>query len=123
MAVFGYNEAVYGALCYIYGDDDRELSVQEQLGIRTHFLERHYLSNESMEAISYRWSQGPSDFYWDVINSLNDCSLTQRLEAYKTICIVINDFSASRNDRWDPANRIREDMGISTDEYNRYIGK
>ena len=123
MATYGYNEAIYGALCYIYGDDDNMISSDEKGGIKSRFNERHYLSNETMEAISYRWSQGIDDFYWDVINSLNECSLTQRLEAYRTICIIINDFSANRDDRWDPANKIREDIGISTDEYRRYIGK
>jgi hypothetical protein len=74
-----------------------------------------------MEAISYRWSKGGDDFYWDVVNSLNECSLTDKLEAYKTICIIINDFSANRKERWEPANKIREDISISSDEYNRYV--
>jgi hypothetical protein len=108
-------------LCYIYGDDDDKVSVEEKRGIKSRFNERHYLSNETMEAISYRWSKGGDDFYWDVVNSLNECSLTDKLEAYKTICIIINDFSANRKERWDPANKIREDISISSDEYNRYV--
>jgi hypothetical protein len=121
MAVFDYNEAVFGALAYIYGDDDSTISVEEKEGFRSRFEERHYLSRETMKAIYARWSQGPDDFYWDVINSLNECSLTERLEAYRTICIILNDFSSNRDDRWGPANRIREDMGISTEEYSRFI--
>jgi hypothetical protein len=121
MATYDYNEAIYGALCYIYGDDDDKLSVEEKRGVKSRFSERHYLSNETMEAISYRWSKGGDDFYWDVVNSLNECSLTDKLEAYKTICIIINDFSANRKDRWNPANKIREDISISSDEYNRYV--
>lgn len=122
MAIYGYNEAVYGALCYIYGDDDDKISVEEKRGIKSRFVDRHYLSHETMETISHRWSNDPENFYWDVINSLNESSLTDRLEAYRTICIIINDFSAQRDDRWDPANRIREDMNISSEDYNRYIG-
>ena len=122
MAIYGYNEAVYGALCYIYGDDDYKISVEEKRGIKSRFVDRHYLSHETMETISHRWSNDPENFYWDVINSLNESSLTDRLEAYRTICIIINDFSAQRDDRWDPANRIREAMDISIDDYNRYIG-
>ena len=122
MAIYGYNEAVYGALCYIYGDDDYKISVEEKRGIKSRFVDRHYLSHETMETISHRWSNDPENFYWDVINSLNESSLTDRLEAYRTICIIINDFSAQRDDRWDPANRIREDMNISSEDYNRYIG-
>ena len=121
MATYDYNEAIYGALCYIYGDDDSEISAKEKEGIFSNFNERHYLSLETRKAISYRWSQGPEDFYWDVINSLNECSLTEKLEAYRTICIVINEFSANRKDRWNPANKIREDIGISAEEYNRYV--
>jgi hypothetical protein len=123
MAMYGYDEAVYGALCYIYGDDDNKLSVQEQNGFQSYFNERHYLSHETMKTISYRWSKNSDDFYWDVINSLNDCSFTQRLEAFKTICIIINEFSSNRDDRWGPAHKIREDLGISSDEYKRYIGR
>lgn len=122
MAIYGYNEAIYGALCYIYGDDDDKISVEEKRGIKSRFVDRHYLSHETMETISHRWSNDPENFYWDVINSLNESSLTDRLEAYRTICIIINDFSAQRDDRWDPANRIREDMNISSEDYNRYIG-
>jgi hypothetical protein len=123
MATYDYNEAIYGALCYIYGDDDNKISAKEKKGIKSRFNERHYLSNETMEAISYRWSQGIEDFYWDVINSLNECSLTEKLEAYRTICRTIHDFSPKRDDRWNPANKIREDIGISIDEYNRYVKK
>lgn len=123
MATFDYSEAVYGALCYIYGDDDSTISSSEKSGVKSRFLDRHYLSNETMETISYRWSKGPENFYWDVINSLNECSLTDRLEAYRTICIIINDFSPDKNFRWTPANKIREDIGISTEEYNTYIGQ
>ena len=121
MATYDYNEAIYGALCYIYGDDDGSITVKEKGGIKPIFNERHYLSNETMETISYRWSKGGDDFYWDVINSLNECSLTEKLEAYRTICRIINRFSSERNERWVPANKIREDIGISEDEYNRYI--
>jgi hypothetical protein len=121
MATYDYNEAVYGALCYIYGDDDNEISIKEKAGFYQRYSERHYLSLETRKVISYRWSQGVEDFYWDVINSLNECSLTEKLEAYKTICIIINDFSANRKERWDPANKIREDIGISVDEYKRYV--
>jgi hypothetical protein len=121
MATYDYNEAIYGALCYIYGDDDSKITSEEKRGIKSHFNKRHYLSNETMEAISYRWSQGSEDFYWDVINSLNECSLTEKLEAYRTINRTINDFSPNRKDRWDPRNKIREDIGISSDEYNRYV--
>ena len=118
MAVFGYNEAVYGALCYIYGDDDNLISAEEKRGIKPRFLERHYLSNESMEAISYRWSLGPNDFYSDVINSLNDCSLTQRLEALKTFVIVADgDLSKAHL-----VGRIMNDIGIVSSEFNRYTG-
>ncbi len=123
MATYDYNEAIYGELCYIYGDDDNKISAEEKKGIKSRFNEWHYLSNETMEAISYRWSKGIDDFYWDVINSLNECSLTEKLEAFKTICITINDFSPNRDDRWGPANKIREDMGISSDEYSRYVKK
>jgi hypothetical protein len=122
MATYDYNEAIYGAMCYIYGDDDSKISVKEKEGIKSRFNERHYLSNETMETISFRWSKGTEDFYWDVINSLNECSLTERLEAYRTICIIINDFSKERDDRWGPANKIREDLGISSEEYERYRG-
>ena len=123
MATYDYNEAIYGALCYIYGDDDNKISAEEKKGIKSRFNKWHYLSNETMEAISYRWSQGIDDFYWDVTNSLNECSLTEKLEAFKTICRTINDFSPNRDDRWSPAHKIREDMGISLDEYNRYVKK
>jgi hypothetical protein len=122
MAVYDYNEAVYGALCYIYGEDDDRISVEEKRGVKSRFVERHYLSQETMETISHRWSRDSEDFYWDVISSLNECSLTNRLEAYRTICVIINDFSAQRDDRWEPAHRIREAMDISIDDYNRYIG-
>ena len=123
MAVYDYEEAVYGALCYIYGDDDNKITSGEKSGVQSEFLERHFLTNESMEAISYRWSRDIDAFYWDVINSLLECSLTQRLEAYRTICIVKNRFSSNRDDRWTPANRILADLGITVDEYNYYIGR
>jgi hypothetical protein len=121
MATYGYEEAVYGALCFIYGEDDNTFSGNEKQGVWAYFDERHYLTRETKEAISYRWSKNSDDFYWDVINSLNECSLTEKLEAYRTICRVINGWSSERNDRWIPANKIREDLGISSDEYNRYV--
>jgi hypothetical protein len=123
MPIFDYNEAIYGALCYIYGDDDNTISSKEKSGIQPKFLERHYLSEETMKTISYRWSKDSDDFYWDVVNSLNECSLTDRLEAIKTICIIINDFSANRKDRWNPVNKIMDDIGISDDEYQKYTGR
>ena len=123
MASYDYTEAIYGALCYIYGDDDNTISAEEKRGIKSRFNKSYYLSNETMEVISYRWSQGIDDFYWDIINSLNECSLTEKLEAYRTICKTINDFNANRDDRWVPARRIREDIGITHDEYQRYIGE
>jgi hypothetical protein len=123
MPVFDYNEALYGALCYIYGDDDNTISVDEKEGFKPRFLERHYLSHETMKTISYRWSSlNVEEFYWEVVNSLNEHSLTDRMEGFKTICIIINDFSANRDDRWTPANRLREDPGFSREEYNRYTG-
>lgn len=120
MAIFDYNEAVFGALAYIYGDDDSTISVKEKEGFESRFEERHYLSRETMKAIYARWKQGSEDFYQEVIDSLNEYSLTERLEAYRTICIILNDFSSNRNDRWEPARRIREGMGISSEEYDRY---
>jgi hypothetical protein len=84
--------------------------VEEKEGFKPRFLERHYLSQETMKTISYRWSQNVEEFYWEVVNSLNEHSLTDRMEGYRTICIIINDFSANRDDRWTPANRLREDL-------------
>lgn len=121
MATFSYDEAIYGALCYIYGDDDNTLSVDEKINIKSRFNERHYLSDEAFRIISFRWSQGAEDFYWDVINSLNEYSLIQRLEALKTICIIINDYSSQRPERWYPFHKILHDIGTTIDEYNRYI--
>ena len=121
MATFNYEEAIYGALCYIAGKDDYKITTQEKAGIKPRFLQRHYLSNETMETISMRWSSS-SNFYDDVIDSLNDCSFTEKLEAYKTICIILNDWT-KRGDRWEPAHEIQNAMNISDDEYNKYIGK
>jgi hypothetical protein len=39
MPVFDYNEALYGALCYIYGNDDEAISVEEKEGFKPRFLE------------------------------------------------------------------------------------
>ena len=82
MPVFDYNEALYGALCYIYGSDDDTISVEEKEGFKPRFLERHYLSNETMKTISYRWSQNVEEFYWEVVNSLNEHSLTDRMDGF-----------------------------------------
>ncbi len=121
MATFNYEEAVYAALCFIYGDDDRKISAKEQNGMNSLFLGQHYLSNESMEAISTRWAEnGSVGFYDEVIDSLNECSYTEKLRAYRTICITLNDFSKERKDRWDPAHRIRASLGISSAEYDRF---
>jgi hypothetical protein len=123
MAIFNFEEAIYGALCYIYGEDDDTISAKEKDGFIPKFQERHYLSDETMRTISRRWSLDAEKFYWDVIDSLNACSFTEKLEAYRTICAVINHFSRNRDDRWVPAKKIRNELGISYQEYKAYIGK
>lgn len=122
MATFNYEEAIYGALCFIAGNDDNKISIEEKEGIKPRFLELHYLSDATMETISKKWSKDVSGFYYDVIDSLNECSYTEKLEAYKTICIILNAWT-KRTSRWEPALDILNAMNISKDEYNRYIGK
>jgi hypothetical protein len=118
MAIYNYQEAIYAALCYIYGDDDNRISAEEKAGVKPKFLERHDLSNESMEKISVKWSKEPLFFCDDIVSSLNECSPAQKLEAYKAICAIINDLGPDREDRWIPANKIREGLGISKVENN-----
>jgi hypothetical protein len=121
MAIFNHEEAIYAALCHIYGYEDGVISLNEKTGMKDIFLKRHYFSNNTMETISLKWSQSPN-FYFDILDSLNECSYTQRLEAYRTICIVLNAFSKNRTDIVGPAHEIRDGINISAEEYNRYIG-
>jgi hypothetical protein len=51
-----------------------------------------------------------------VADSLNAFTYSERLNAYRAICIIIEDFSGEREERWIPAYRLKEDLGISPDE-------
>jgi hypothetical protein len=57
------------------------------------------------------------------MDTIYNCSLTEKLEAYKTIYETINDFSPTRDDRWDCVISIQSYLGISTAEFNSYTGK
>lgn len=120
MATFNYEEAIYGALCYIAGNDDNKITAEEKSGLKPRFLQYHYLSNEVMESISKRWSLDINSFFYDVVESLNEYSYSEKLEAYCTICKVLNDWT-KRSDRWDPANEILEGMNLTIEEYNSFI--
>lgn len=120
MPVFTHHEAVYGALCYIYGDDDYMISSHEKYGIKHNFRQHYHLPDEVMETISKRWAIDSAKFYAEIIEGLNACSFAERLEAYRIICLTINNFSHERDDRWIPAHQIKADIGISDVEYDRY---
>jgi hypothetical protein len=47
MATYDYNEAIYGALCYIYGDDDNKISADA----------KRVLNHALMNGIIYQMKQ------------------------------------------------------------------
>lgn len=121
MATYSYDEAIYGALCYVYGSDDSIISPSEIKAIKSRFLKKRDLSPSQMEVISYRWSKDSDDFYWEVINSLKESTIYERLTAIEIIFDIIKDYSGNKQSRRVPANKIIEDLDISLDEFNHYI--
>ena len=126
MATYSYDEAIYGALCYIftcYQYDD--LNKTEKEVIQETFNKRHSLSSESMKDVYFMCSYNSCNPIDDVTDSLMEYSLSQRLKAYETICIVVNkyiyEFSCASDEIWQLAHYIMQKLEISQEDYARYI--
>jgi hypothetical protein len=116
MATFNMNEAIYGYICHSFCSDNI-LSAEDQNEFNSKFLERHYLSWETMQAIVGRFFSIDTElFYSEIIDSLKNCSYTQKLEALTTIHIILVEVNVLA------VVQFMREMNISNEEWKRYLG-
>lgn len=127
MAEFNFEEAIYGALCYLFGSDDNELSVREQTIMNESFADMYTLSDTQKENIIKRWSsKGSASFFHNVTDSLNTYSKEKKLEALESLGVIMDrEESKSRYfappDRVEYFSKIMNAISISPDDLMNYI--
>jgi hypothetical protein len=127
MAEFSFEEAVYGALCYLFGSDDNELSVKEQKIMNESFADMYTLSDEGKGNIMKRWSsKGSASFFHNVTDSLNSYSKGKKLEALESLCIIMEQEESKTRffappDRFEYFLKILNAISISQDELENYV--
>lgn len=125
MAEFSYEEAVYGATCYIFLTDDGELSVEEQETINDLFFDMYNFSFEQKNLVLRRLkSKGSTIFFHNVVDCLNEYSKARKLEALASILVIIDkddDKHYLPTNKRRPFNKIQEAIGISDDDLSNYF--